>query len=557
MTQALLISLLTLLVAAAPPPPTQTPNRATHALGPGAEAALRRALDLATPLSTGAHLNASVEGTKVRLTSGDPPVIAVTLVHAADAPPGAADGRRVAGIVLLPTPGPAPARLVGELVTRLEAAGADALPWIAPPPEPADATADPTARPAGDANTVDALRDRLVVARYAIDTDELARALVLLAALPDDVAPPAAVEIAILWTLAGDSKQALAVLDRAGDLQAPLNATVALLRGQPAPPLDPDHLCDYAQVAHHAHLLGHLDKAVELAATVRERAPDCVDAWEAHLQLLVHASRGQEAEALVNAAIERFPDDDRVLSAAAAAFQATDQLAKAVPLLERVTRRRLEERNSLRVLLGAMIRDVPNRALYRQALAEQIANDPDDVLSRFLAGVLHHYASEFEASNALLVPLEERLDHEDRIHIYRAMNDFNLGHTKAALERLDRAALRPDPDPDVFYCRAEILRDTNREQARDDLRRYAAFSSDNVLSNRLKEARIQRLLDLLDACIVDGRAECEGEWEHPRLRFAGQQDDETRRAVGGVLLGLILLVGVVTLLRRRRRAGQA
>ena len=78
--------------------------------------------------------------------------------------------------------------------------------------------------------------------------------------------------------------------------------------------------------------------------------------------------------------------------------------------------------------------------------------------------------------------------------------------------------MRQDPDPDVFYCRAEILRDTRRQQARTDLARYDAMSKGSHMSNPEKNARVGQMIKDLDGCLKTNPAVCESLWEHPRLR---------------------------------------
>ncbi len=176
------------------------------------------------------------------------------------------------------------------------------------------------------------------------------------------------------------------------------------------------------------------------------------------------------------------------------------------------------------------------------------------MIDRFLLGVVRHYENEFAASNELLIPLEDQLGEEDRLQIYRAMNDFNLGDRSAAMERLEKTATRSDPDPDIYYCLAELLRDEDRPRALESLQRYASASQDDPMSNPSKEARIRRLVSGLEACIEDGSASCEGEWEHPRLRFATEEDDQRRRVWYVVVF---VVVSLVILISRRRRRGDA
>lgn len=219
----------------------------------------------------------------------------------------------------------------------------------------------------------------------------------------------------------------------------------------------------------------------------------------------------------------------------------------------------------MRVLLSSMLRDIAWRESYRLALQAKLDADPKDVLAQFLLGIIAHYENRFEESNALLIPIEAQVGHQSRFHIYRAMNDFNLGKVDEALARLNEAAERPLPDPDVFYCRAEILRDTNRQQALEDLKRYRVNPEGVTLSNPDKELRVDRMLRDLAACIADGRPKCESEWEHPRLTHgeaipgavapaeppqpAVAQRDPWPWVVGGVLAALL----VFSLIHARRR----
>ena len=150
------------------------------------------------------------------------------------------------------------------------------------------------------------------------------------------------------------------------------------------------------------------------------------------------------------------------------------------------------------------------------------------------------------------------MGHQGRLHIYLAMNDFNLGRVEAALERLGKAAQRPIPDPDIFYCRAEILRDRDRPQAVADLRRYMAPTGVNVLANPDKERRVDELIGLLEACQADGRPSCEGPWEHPRFRHHTESEEvgEGTRAppLGWLLFALAVgILGIVFKARRRAR----
>jgi tetratricopeptide (TPR) repeat protein len=531
--------------------PAATP---TQILAPEAEPAVSALLKVSTPIGKGLRVDASIQKDRVLVMAGEESArsLAVMLLHASQA----VDGDTVIGdLALRPKPGPAPKDLVAAIAKRVKAGGGK-LPWVTlePDPEP-----KPEPKPAKAGADVAAIAEQLSATRYRLSTDETDMAKTFLKSVPAALNGPASVEVALLWRRLGDAAQAKTVLEAAGELPPMLAAAKALILDDALPTdlakVDADRRCGYAQLASMAFDLGHADKAVALLTLIQEASPTCVEAFGEHIQLLIESGRAAEAGDLTKTALERFSGDSRILSSAAAVHIAAGELAKAIPLLEKATRLDLKRRNPLRVLLGAVVRDPTLRAEQAKALAERLKTTPDDVVTKFLLGVIHHYENDFDASNALLAPLEAELDHSDRLHIYRAMNDFNLGKAADALARLKRAATRPDPDPDIYYCLAEIQRDTDRKAARADLTRYAAISKNNPLSNPGKEERVQRMLTLLDACLADGRVTCEGEWEHPRLRK--EKEDlyvDLKKNIGAAIALLLIVMGVMWW-RRRKSAG--
>ncbi len=523
-------------------------------LEPSAERAVRDALRVDEPLADGQQLNASIARDRIVVTVGNPeaPALRVTLVRADEAAAGAP---KAAGVALLREPGPAPDGLVAALMARLSEAP-KAIPWAPPPPPP---PAAPRAA-APDHARDRAAADALAAARHAMRigaTDEAERRL---RAIRLDESDTERLGVALLWHQLGHQAEAEATLGDTTGWAPPEQASAALIRRGADGDADPvaaataETACTYVPVVETLHLLGRPGRAAVAAHRLRTLDPRCRLAWELEIQALVAHREPAGAVAVAEDALGRFADDPDMAAAAAAAFQSAGELAKAVPLLERSGRARLGEPGALRPLLGAMVRDVDNRAAYRSELERRVAAAPGDEVARFLLGVIRHYENEFAASQELLAPLQTVLDSEDRLHIYMAMNDFNLGRRDAALARLKEAAKRLDPDPDVYYCLAEIERDTDRAEARDNLDRYAALSHGDALSNPGKEARIERLQALVRECIADGRAVCEGEWEHPRLRHHDGDSDWHWPAgfgAGALLLGALGWAWV-----RRRRAGR-
>jgi tetratricopeptide (TPR) repeat protein len=529
--------------------------RAAWVLEPSAERAVRDALRVSDPLPDGATLSASISGDRVvvRVGPADAPALQITLVRAEDGP---ADAPRAAGAALLREPGPAPDALVEAILARLREAPAPIV-WAAAPPPPTIPAPDPTPAPR-DRDAADAIAS----ARHAMRIGDDAAAAQRLRAIEAAPSTASQLEVALLWRQLGHADEARRALgDISGWPASERAAAQVVLDGpegsaDPVAQATPETACAYVSVVDALQLLGRADRASAAARALRTLDPACKLAWEYELQALVVHRNIDEAVKVADEALGRFGDDPNIAAAAATAFQSAGQLAKAVPLLERAGRARLGEAGALTPLLGAMVRDVPNRAGYRVELEGRVAKAPDDIVARFLLGVIRHYENDFEGSQQLLTPLDGVLTREDRLEVYLAMNDFNLGRREPALARLRKASTRPTPDPDIYYCLAEIERDTDRETARDNLDRYASLSAGDALSNPGKEERIVRLQALLRECIADGRAECEGEWEHPRFRHQGKGD--WLRTAGVVGTGLaVLLLGWLLWRRRRASAGSS
>jgi tetratricopeptide (TPR) repeat protein len=560
---ALALALAALLLAALPAPAAT----AAHVLPPTAERELIRILQLEGPAPDGYALQVAIDKDRARVTAsrGGAVEATLTLVHPGDAPD---DAPRAAGFAVIHEAAPGDSQAVAAVMARLQATGR-AVTWT----ELDDAPKAPGAPPGGDPKRQAEVHEQIDVALYKTALGELETARLVLAGLPADVPSGTALQIATAWRLAGSPERAEATLARLTDLDPAQTMAAAAIRGQ----TDLDiaaalgdttgqAACERIAAAAILARLGLSEQALRYASAVRERAPDCARAWESELHRLLDAHRTADAAALADQAVARFPDDDQLLSLAASIFNAHGEYRKAVPILESVARRHPDQEGVMRVLLSSMLRDVEWRESYRVALQAKLDADPQDVLAQFLLGIIAHYENRFDESNALLTPIEAQVGHQSRFHIYRAMNDFNLGKVDAAIARLDQAAKRPLPDPDVFYCRAEILRDTNRQQALEDLRRYRVNPEGVTLSNPDKEVRVDRMLKDLEACIADGRPKCESEWEHPRLTHGetipGAVDapepppavatrDPWPWVVGGALMALLVFMVIHA---RRRRA---
>ena len=179
---------------------------------------------------------------------------------------------------------------------------------------------------------------------------------------------------------------------------------------------------------------------------------------------------------------------------------------------------------------------------------------PDHITGRFLLGACLHYQDAFEESNVHLEKLVGVIDHEPRIYVYQAMNHFNLGDTVRARALLEEGITLAKVDPDVYYCRAEITRDTERDLALSDLERYLTLTARSQYENPGKRKRVVAMRDALLACKAAGTAVCDGPWEHPRSRVIGFFK---RNEALVLVLGALLLVGILLGGARRRRSRAA
>jgi len=526
-------------------------------LSPASEGRVAACLKVGEPQPSGGQFSAAIESNSVEVTLSGTPVeqFHVSLVHPSRAPKGTEVHAGVAIVARVPKsaesdPG------YQEIVRRLRSCS-KAIPWTALAPE-RPSKRERQLGPSGIG--MDELYDALDRIHNRITVGHSAEAVSLLKGLPEGLTDEASIEVALAWRLAGEPAEAKKLLAGLTELRPPLDTYALVVGGeqeQVAKRLakaSEKEACELAHVAELEARLGNHASAIVTAERIRVLDPACTRAWE--LEVSERALHGDPTEALKigDQAVRLHEQDAGLLSAVAAARLQSGRVDEAITLLERVARREERPKGILRVLLGAMVRQPERRTRSRARLEERLSSGEADRIDRFLLGVVRHYENEFESSNELLIPLEEALGEEDRLQIYRAMNDFNLGDRASAMARLEKAAERPDPDPDIYYCLAELLRDEDRPRALESLKRYASASQDDPMSNPSKEERIRRLVAGLEACIEDGRTSCEGEWEHPRLRFASEEDDQRRRVWFIITAVLVCLVSLVVARRRRKSA---
>jgi tetratricopeptide (TPR) repeat protein len=383
-------------------------------------------------------------------------------------------------------------------------------------------------------------------------------ALAVLAAVPPPQGAEPLLTYAVAVHVAGDPSRAQSLV--AGlPPTAPIavRAVAAWMRGQVAnetalrdfwPQRHPD--CKSAVGAQLLHRLQQPQLAAALYRAIRGHDPACRAAWMGELRARSDLAATPEAEATAAAALQQFGGDPDVLDAAASMSRRLKDFARAIPRYEQLGAIEPPRPRVLGHLSNAVMHShIDTKAALARYLARVTANPKDDV-ARFMAGVLLHYQDEYQRSNEMFAPLVGRRDSEDRLWVYMAMNDFNLGNRQQALKTLNRIAQQPHPDPDVYYCRAEITRDTDRVAAARDLRLYLGGSGPKDPAHAAKEARVTRMIAALERCQKDNPAVCEGEWEHPRKQREAAFRNRILLACGTTLL---LVAGALVALRRRRR----
>ena len=530
----------------------------TYVLEADAATQLKEMLQLDEPLAGDLRLSASIAGSTVGLSGSreGTQVFSIRLVH-----PLSPDAVETVGGGLSRDGKPLPSEVLDVLKKRIADSG-QMMHWKAiderkTPLNPQGGVAEQSPLELGDVFA--AIEHKITIG----DTENARR---LLESLPPSIDAWAVVEVAFFWKRLGDAERLQSALSSIEDSATAQHAALALAKdiledkqvdfskaiaGKEA------SACDTVLAVNLLQRLERLKEARKIATAIRSLDPTCVGGWETEISLHLLLDDKNKALSVAKEAQRALPQAPGLWQVLAYLYQETGELEKAVELLDKAVRVGKPTGGSLRNLLGTVVRNSDNRQKYLKSYLERHRADANDTVSQMIAGVILHYENRFEESDKLLSPLEGTLGHSDRLHIYLAMNAFNRGEREVALERLNQRADGPSPDPDVFYCRAEILRDTNRQQARDDLERYRMMSEGRRFSNPDKDERIRQLTELLDACIADGRSSCEGPWEHPRLRH---QDNNTmwwQHPVFYALCAGVLGLGWWFGLRRRKTSEAA
>ena len=318
-----------------------------------------------------------------------------------------------------------------------------------------------------------------------------------------------------------------------------------------------DAECDIRHIATSMSVSGARQQAYLLLEGAAPKT-DCIDIEVTLARWFVEDMRRDEAKELTGLLMAHAPEHDEVRSLRAQLLMGDGQFKEAAAVLE-VAAWKDPESGLLSALIGAYqrIEDPPWQEKKLAELKARAAKDVNDHVAAFLVGVKLHYRGDFSASDTYLTRVATTFYEQPRMHIYRGMNAFNMGEKDRALEHIQTAMNLEAPDPDVYYCRAELRRWFDVPGAIADLNRYLIQSNAGGTTNPAKQERVNRIIKSLQGCIDRGDPiPCEAPLEHPRGHPANRDPFATSDWTdlsGARLLqiaGVILLIFVI--LRQRR-----
>lgn len=451
----------------------------------------------------------------------------------------------------------APEPLVAGVAKRLTGARTK-LPWSQVKPGPAPAKIEKPTEVEGEPREDDGEKvvqlGEQVEHLIARGDRDIARERLLGTTLKDIQSAAARADWAALHAMVGENEKAQAMAKelletRAGPvvrvlLEQPVDAA-SILAERPQ-----GEKCSLTQAGRILRRLERFDEAKALLGLLIEQEPKCLRAVIELALIHVHFQEGEATLKTIERGLAETPDEHQLMMMKVSAYRLLGRHEDAVRTMEEIVRGEHRQAGNLGMLLAMYLRGQDTERAIEEWKA-WYKKHPDDVVAPFMVGVLLHYGNEFEESNRWLMPLKDRLHDEPRIFVYRAMNAFNMGDREKARELLDAAALLPVVDPDVYYCRAEITRDTERQLAIDDLGRYLALTDGTPHASIEKQARVRVMYDELLVCHEENHERCSGPWEHPRKAWW-----QLPKGIG-LITTTVLVLGAAVFFFRRRQSGEA
>ncbi len=152
-----------------------------------------------------------------------------------------------------------------------------------------------------------------------------------------------------------------------------------------------------------------------------------------------------------------------------------------------------------------------------EARMRAASKDPNDLVARFVVATRAYYAGHLPEALPQLEALAKSGSRDPRIPLYLAMTHFWLGHQAEAQTLIQHAVEIGPSDPDVFYCRSQIVRKVNLPLAIADLERYEAMTTRPwSVGPKRKAERVEAELAFMK------RGELPPDWDRPgpeRVKF--------------------------------------
>ncbi|MGB0591081.1 MAG: hypothetical protein ACPGU1_15505 [Myxococcota bacterium] len=336
---------------------------------------------------------------------------------------------------------------------------------------------------AGEVSPLEVARARLVM----VDVDGVRSALeAAIAAAPRDVAVLR--QSAVLLQAAGQTEEAKGLLDRArAELPATggtvyeeaerlalaaIDGTLSPDAGQALVARGPKAACAAIRLADTLDLLGQPKAARQLSEDALIVAPGCRDAHRVVCELL---GREKDWPGLLKRSddgILTFPKHGDFRIQRATALRGLGRNDEARDVLEAEVRKNPQDTGPMSSLAALYTMTRTSESGYAK-LDDACRQDPDDIVSCFLAGVIAHYLAKHDACVAHMNALIERLPTQPRVPMYAAISSYWMDKVPDADRLIAKAAsISGATDPDVFYCRALIRMKRDREGAVADLERF-------------------------------------------------------------------------------------
>jgi tetratricopeptide (TPR) repeat protein len=522
-------------------PKARAEKASVYVLPQGSEKTISKLLNLGQKTPNGASLSATVKesGVEIRIGSKTKPALRVTLVHPSTAPKGAI---KVRNISVLPSPGPAPRALVTDIIARLKKS-ALSLPWqkVVPRPSEDDLRRE---KEEADAKKKQEELEKANEAKFKIAEESLSRAVEWISLgetlrakkllMTIDTANNNGLQISVAAALmrAGAKKKSLRMIAAIKPASALEKLELTLLRGtlprgaKALKGIPKAKACSAAIVATRALEFARFKEAVDLSRTIRKAAPGCVQAWEIELRGLSELKTpNKDLKVLVEKALGEVGNAGSIHQIASEVYRFGGDNLRAIEESMLAARTNPKEPGRLEGLARAMSEDPAVLMTYLEKVIKQNLKGNGALVREFALGVAYHLAQRYKQSQTYLQPLSQVFPHSSILAVYLALNEFNLGAKKEAARRLQSTRVKTEHDIELYYFRAEVLRDVKRDKAISDLKKLIPLLTKSSKSSATELRRVQALLTALEMCKKKKIKVCEADWLHPKT--AGPQGQPT------------------------------